>query len=136
MSLKDIVPHQTIVKAGGKTFKVKGLSLVDLSRLIADHQEAMIELFGGKTPKWDKILLEFPEFAAKIVALAAGEEDQEKVVMALPVGVQLTALEAVWRETALDVDTVGKLLSNVIKGLEKLNLRMENVPDLKPGKQE
>ncbi|MGW8177524.1 MAG: phage pre-tape measure protein [bacterium] len=136
MSLKDIVHSSTRVEFPGGDFEVFGLTLEDISSLIADHQEAMIELFGGKEPKWAEVLTKFPDFAAAMIALAANEPEEQDSVRRLPVGVQLVALEAVWKETAIDMDTVGKLLSNIIKGLDNLNKRWETVPDLIPGKKD
>ena len=130
MSLRDLVDRKSEIKAGDTSFTVRGLSLEDVVLLLDNHKDALVRIFT--TPDgtdFEALLMEFPKFVAAAIAYAADKHDIEELVVKLPVGIQLKAIEEVWELSSLDVETVGKLATNLLNGMSRLN--SENLDDLR-----
>lgn len=119
MPLSTIVPPIAVIEYENDSFEVRGLSLSDITRLVKPFQEDFEKLFEGQMDL-ESLLTDSPELAAHIIAFAAGEPDQVDTVKSLPFGLQLIALEKVWDMTAVDAETVGKVLSNLVSGVNRL----------------
>ena len=122
MSLRDLVDRRSEIKAGDTSFTVRGLSLEDVVLLLDNHKDALIAIFN--TPDgtdFEELIHQFPLFIAAAIAYAADEHGIEEDVRKLPVGIQLRAIEEVWELSSLDVETVGKLATNLLNGVSRLN---------------
>lgn len=119
--LAGLVPVTGKIVSPHGDFEVQGLSLEGLAGLLTDYAEDMKSLFEGDLD-FHKLLVESPDLAAKIIALAAGEPEYEDNVKALPFGVQIIALKKIWDLTAVDIEELGKLLRSLTAGMESLDL--------------
>jgi hypothetical protein len=146
MGLRDIVPVTVPVKVGDKQeFQVSGISVQQLSSLLTTNKTEVNALItSGMDIK--SAVLEYPEFVARMIAMASGDEGAIEQAKALPMGVQIDALSTIWELTIPDPSVVGKLLALVgvlvrklVESPEFLNLKaivdeMENQKKLgKPG---
>jgi hypothetical protein len=105
VELRDFIPaqHRVSIPVNGaeQDVDVRGLSLQDISGLIARHPE-VIQAFDGKFDV-AAILRLGPQVIATIIAMACGapnDEAAERAVLALPLGTQAEILTIVVRETA------------------------------------
>lgn len=136
MSFKDLrLPEETIVTSGG-SFTVRGLSLPDVAQLVRHHRSVVEKLFDNvKSEGTDlgvaqlaaHLLNGAPEFAAEVVALGAGEGDDESVQKArrLPFTVQLAALEKIGACTFAMEGGIRNFLETVIRMAESASAVME-----------
>ena len=129
MSLRDLVDRKSVIKdeKSGVEFEVRGLSLEDLVLLLENHKDALVRIFGGTTSggsqatDFESLVKEFPQFIAAAIAYAADEHDIEEMVVRLPVGIQIRAIQEIWELSSLDVETVGKLAQSLLEGVSRLN---------------
>jgi hypothetical protein len=114
--LKDIIVTTRKIEVDEEqSFDVRGLTLTDLGQLLAEYKEPIEKLMEGEV---DIATLQdsYPEFMAKVIAMAAEEPDSWETVMKLGFTTQLLAFEACWDLTVPDYDALGKLIQR-IKGL-------------------
>jgi DNA-binding transcriptional regulator PaaX len=114
--LKDITVQTVEIKiAGGQSFHVQGVTLTGIGGLLTDYREPLEALMENKL-NLQEIADHYPDFMAKIVAIAANEPDQWDKVKELPFPTQLLAFEKCWDLTIPDYDALKKLIER-IKGL-------------------
>jgi hypothetical protein len=114
--LKDITVQSVEIKLpDGQSFRVTGLTLTALGELLADYKEPLEALMENKLDL-NQIADHYPDFMAKVVALAAKEPDEWEKVKDLPFTTQLLAFEQCWDLTIPDYDALKKLIER-IKGL-------------------
>ena len=130
MALKDIISLGVEFNHSGATFKVRGLSLADLVVLLEGHKDEVQALFEPDID-FTKIVLASPDFIAKLISLAADEPDAVNVCKRLPIGLQVQILNAIWAETALEVDNLGKLLTGLMSLMKEVNKKFMGGSDLK-----
>lgn len=123
MSLRDLVARRSMIEGpDGVTFEVRGLSLEDVVLLLENHKDALVMIFASEDgTDFEELLKKFPEFISAAIAYAADEHELEAEVHKLPIGIQLRAIEEVWNLSSLDIETVGKLATNLLTSLGKLN---------------
>ncbi len=135
MSLKDITlqfPSEPVTFKGG-SFQVGGLSLSDITVLVASHKEDLNRLFnqyaaGGdgaginpdaSLPFIVDLVQMAPIVVAHAIALAeirdAGAEPQIATALRLPVDVQVDAVEKILRLTFQTEGGLGKVMETVIR---------------------
>lgn len=107
MALADIdIDYEDVTLPNGKTFSVRGLSLLDVSSLIRDNGAEIQAFFlryvgdakGTPSPTAVaevglSLLNSAPALAAQIIAYAADDPDQAPKVQKFSLGVQMDALE-------------------------------------------
>lgn len=135
MSLAEIIiPSETIVfvspSGEESSFEVTGLTIEGLVYLLQEDRENLAALFEGGIRDFNSAMKFAPEFCAKLVAQAAGEPGQWKKVQKLPIGVQLKALNAVWKLTNFTADELGKALALLGEGLDKFSTEIELIKRL------
>lgn len=114
--LKDIVvATKTIMVDEEQSFEVRGLTLTDLGQLLIEYKEPIEQLMEAKLDM-NMLADAYPEFMAKVIAMAAGEPESSDKVSQLGFTTQLLAFEACWDLTVPDYDALGKLIRR-IKGL-------------------
>ena len=114
--LKDITVQTVEIKvSGGQSFTVQGVTLTGIGSLLQDYKEPLEALMENKL-NLQEIADHYPDFMAKIVAIAANEPDEWKKVKNLPFPTQLLAFETCWDLTIPDYDALKKLIER-IKGL-------------------
>jgi hypothetical protein len=114
--LKDIVVQtQKIDIPGGGDFTVQGLNLTSLGGLIKEYREPL-EALMENTLDINTIADKYPEFMAKVIAIAADEPDEWEKVSKLPFPTQFLAFEKCWDLTIPDYEALKKLIER-IKGL-------------------
>ena len=105
MSLADFdIAMKDVPLPNGKSFSVRGVSLVDISMLLRNRGDE-IRAFFSKYSADDaadqtsaagmKLLESAPDLAAELIACAADEPKMVKTALRLPISVQLDALEKI-----------------------------------------
>lgn len=104
-NLSDIIPaqHRVSIPINGAEHEVdvRGLSLEDITNLVARHPE-VISAFDGNLDV-ASILKHGPKVIAAILAMACGapnDEAAERALLSLPLGIQAEILSIVVKETA------------------------------------
>ena len=121
MSLDDLVTNNTAtVKVGDKEQEVHGLTLEDLAHLIQGYQLEIEKLVNDKDTSMKTMLSESPTFCAALIAYACNEPDNLTAAAALPAGIQIKMLEAIWILTAIDIDELGKMIVRLLEGVNTL----------------
>lgn len=134
MSLKNItlhLPTETVSFKGG-SFDVGGLSLSDITVLVASHKDTLNGIFkqyvtgegielnpDAGLPLIVDLVQMAPIVVAHAIALAemreAGEEPQISTALRLPVDVQIEAVEKILRLTFQTEGGLGKVMETVIR---------------------
>ncbi len=118
--LKDIVIQtKKISLSGGQSFEVQGLTLTNLGKLVEEYKEPLEALMDAKLDL-TQIADKYPEFMAKVIALAANEPDEWEKISSLPFPTQLLAFEACWDLTIPDYDALKKLIERIQGLIPKL----------------
>lgn len=146
MGLNNYTPKRHAFDLEGGSFTVRGLSLEDVSRLIATHLpdlEALYDLFvsGKINSSTDEqfenliktLVVEAPGFAANVIALASDEPDSAKQAALLPFPVQIEAITKIGDMTFTDVGGLGKGMETIAALLRKANLTKLPKPMTKAG---
>lgn len=146
MGLNNYIPQRHAFDLQGGSFSVRGLSLEDVSRLIATHLpdlEALYDLFASNKinstsdEQFENLIktlvIEAPGFAANVIALAADEPDTAKQAAMLPFPVQIEALMKIGDMTFTDVGGLGKGMESIAALLKKANLTKLPKPMTKAG---
>lgn len=127
MSLKDIMIPEASVQAPGGGFTVRGLSLGDLTHILQLHSvevsRVIATLEERKGTLGNELISEMavgliqsaPDVAASIIAIAAGEPDQEAKVRQLPFPVQMDAFEKIGALTFEAYGGPKKVLEAVVR---------------------
>jgi len=124
--LKDIVIQtETISLGGDQSFEVQGLTLTNLGLLIAEYKEPLEALMDAKLDLTE-IADKYPEFMAKVVALAANEPDQWEKISEMPFPTQLLAFEKCWDLTIPDYDALKKLIERIQGLIPKLQGKLDS----------
>ena len=119
MLLADYTPERVAIKdyKGVPRMEVRGLSLDDVSLLIRSHLADLQRLYdmlnGGDVADAFKLLItdgfilklltDFPELAARMIAVAADEPGATANARRLPLPLQIMAIQAIMRLTFEDV---------------------------------
>lgn len=129
MGLRDIVLPTFSLEVGGTDITVHGVSVADLSLLLQDYGPKVSAVFVHVTdaakadPNADikKIAMgafkEFPDLVAGLIALAAGEYDDETIAIArrLPIPAQVELLEQIFLLTFASEGEVEKLVETLTR---------------------
>lgn len=146
MGLNNYTPQRHAFDLQGGSFSVRGLSLEDVSRLIATHLpdlEALYDLFiSGKVSSTTDaqfenliktLVIEAPGFAANVIALASDEPDAAPQAAMLPFPVQIDVLTKIGDMTFTDVGGLGKGMESIAALLKKAKLTKLPKPMTKAG---
>jgi len=118
--LKDIVIQTAKISlSGGQSFEVQGLTLTNLGKLVEEYKEPLEALMDAKLDL-TQIADKYPEFMAKVIALAANEPDQWEKISSMPFPTQLLAFEKCWDLTIPDYDALKKLIERIQGLIPKL----------------
>lgn len=133
MSLSDFTPdtEEVVVKRarkGDMTFEVRGLSFLDISKIVKVHYDDLEGLFdlyethgGGDLSyvamgKFAMALInDAPGLVAHIIALGADEEAFLEKAQTLPLMAQIDALKAIAKLTFSDVEDIKKMLGKAME---------------------
>lgn len=137
MALEDYVLPTLEVQLpdGKKSFAVRGLSLEDVTVLIADHGPAL-EGFYAKYSGADTsealavgmgLINQAPVLAAQVIALAADSRDKTELVRKLPIVVQQDALEKIALLTFDANGGPGKFIEAVVRLVKGTTNLMSNL---------
>lgn len=126
MGLNTFTPPSDTLTFPGGSVTLRGLGLDDLVKLVRKHGAQMRPLFAELTSKQTldladpsidavgmKLLDTAPDLMADVIAFSAGEPDSAAQAKMLPVGVQIEALEKVFRLTLEAEGGVEKLVETV-----------------------
>lgn len=114
--LKDIVITTATVRVDSEqSFEVRGLTLTDIGTLLIEYKEPIEALMDNRL-ELEGIADKYPEFMAKVIAMAAEEPESWEKVQKLGFTVQLLAFEKCWDLTIPDYEALKKLVER-IKGL-------------------
>lgn len=115
MALLDYRPETAEIKFKNGSFRVRGLSLEDVSTLIRTHlpdMEMLFDLYQGSTTdvfakgNADRFILtlakDAPALVANFISLASGEEGSADAARSLSLPLQVTALSEIGRLTFED----------------------------------
>lgn len=132
MSLKSFKPEWAEVKSGekGEGFRVRGLSLADLSSLVRTHLPDLQQAFATYEAAQNdgssadslvlKLVQDAPVLTSHVIALASGEEDTAEQAKLLPFPVQVDALVKAMNLTFVAVGgskNFGAMLLKLVSGL-------------------
>lgn len=124
MALKDFVlPTKEVALPDGSSFAVRGISLEDITTLIADHGPVMEDFFrkySGDTSQSPlevgmNLIGQAPLLVANLIALAADEPKMTAVIRRFPLNVQQEALEKIADLTFDASGGPGKFMEAVIR---------------------
>lgn len=139
MALKDIQIPKADVKVGaGGSFAVRGLSTADIEHCVRNNGPELRQLWndfvngkrkpeealtdGGLRNIFAQILKEAPDLVHGVIGLAAdADEEDMKVLVKLPVTVQVDALTKIAMQTLSVEGDLGKLIETVLTALGGLN---------------
>lgn len=136
MTLADIEVPTEEIRVGKGTFKVRGISFLDLSILISDNRadlDRVVDSFAGLKNDVDpnefllKLVREMPSLVAKVIAYAADEPSADAKVLKFPVPVQLEAAKAIARLTFEEAGGVKKFVEQLASLLGDVS---NVIPDL------
>lgn len=131
MALSDFTPEteEVIVKRrkkGDMKFEVRGLSFLDVTKIVRVHYDDLEGLFDlyESTGATDltyvsmgkfamKLLNDAPGLVSHVIALAAGEEASLELAQSLPISSQLSAIQSIAKLTFSDIEDVKKMLAKV-----------------------
>jgi hypothetical protein len=123
MSLRNYqAPRRDVPLPDGSTFSVRGLTFLDLSKLVMSHRDEFVA--AGKIITANKddmgtlalvLAQTLPGLIASAVAAAADEPDLTGVIESLPLPVQLDAILAVGELTVLDANSLPKILAGLAR---------------------
>lgn len=123
----DLLPAPAeIALPNGKTFPVRGLTLEQVSYLMATNFEVLTTFMVGDTINFKAFALKSPELAAHAIALGADAIGQEDNIRKLPFQVQLDALMQIWSLTVPDVKKLKELLSGATTALNESRASLES----------
>jgi len=127
-------------KEPGTGFRVHGLSMEDVSKILRLHGAALNAIYLEKIVASDMapesmnlaalgraVLETVPEAVAGAIALAADAEDQYGSIRRLPIPVQTDALEKVLRLTFHTEDDLGNFVGAVLRGSESVQRVLNSV---------
>lgn len=132
MSLSDFTPDTEEVvikraKKGDMSFEVRGLSFLDISKLVKVHYDDLEGIFdlyethgGGDLSyiamgKFAMALInDAPGLVSHIIALGADDEANLEKAQSLPLMAQIDALKAISRLTFSDVEDIKKTIRKVV----------------------
>lgn len=122
----DLLPQPVEVQVSeGKSFQVKGVTLEDLSKLIATYRDDFLMLLyssrAGGEPDYAQVILAAPNMVADLISMASGSPEDREEAKTLPFAVQLTALADIWRLSVPDPKKFQSLLSQGMEEAKKLS---------------
>ena len=123
-----VIPVEDVPISDGQTLTVRGLSYTDFSEVYVAHAAAAEEIAKmftetkeGEFPPFEdivkKLITEFSDVAAEIIAIANDEPGQVAVAYRLPAVVQTRALLAVIRLTLHSQAEVKKIVQEITQGM-------------------
>lgn len=148
MALLDYTPDtETVVVTGARktTFEVRGLTFLDISKLIKVHYDDL----GGLFDLYEKhagqdltaiatgrfattLIADAPGIVAHIIALASDSgEEAITVAQSLPAMAQVDALRKIGRLTFSDVEEVKKVIAQVMGQVKGENKAPKRAPKRK-----
>lgn len=142
MALKDIqIPKADVSVGAGGSFAVRGLSTADIEYCVRTYgpelrklwddfvngkrkpEEALTE--AGFTSIFSQIVREAPALVQGIIGLAAdADEEDMKILVKLPISVQIDAITKVAMQTLSVEGEPGKAIETVLAALGSLNAFM------------
>lgn len=134
VKISDLLPKKVLVPTGGGDLEVGPVSLEGVAAAIANHREAVLHLIASSaagTPNFVKVLGEFPDLCAELLAHACDAKGQEADIKQLPAAVQLVAIGEAWRLSVPDPKKLGQYASLVMAQLQGLSQRSVAAPVLK-----
>ena len=132
-----VIPADASNKA--QSFRVRGVSLPDLSVVMREHGEAMAMLyarFGDEAldvsdkqtaGAISELLADVPELAATIISRCSYEALDVETTLVLPLPVQIDALMAISRLTFVGEGAVGKFIAVVTEMLRGMASAMASL---------
>jgi len=123
-NLSEIIGATKQVDAGGgRMIEVRGVSLEEISRLLAVHRsqfESLIIMAATEQPDWMGFVAGAPLFINDLLAVAMEIEDEEdkKLVGKLPLGTQVLAIKDIWGLTVPQGKKFSELVSTAIQWLQ------------------
>jgi hypothetical protein len=118
--------------APGVHLNIRPLNLEEMVLLVAEHQDVFIKLYTsaveskGENLDIGPVLLAAPDVCAKIIAMAADEEDLAEAAAHIQhnmsVTVQLIALVEIWKASVPDPKKALSLVSQVMAQLRQLSV--------------
>lgn len=123
--ISDVMPLPGKVSTGNGEFEVHGLPLPAVVRLIQQYRAnfaRLLVLGSNGQPDYSEILSVAPEMVTDIILLASrneGDDEQREAARLLPSGVQLLALETIWKMSVVDSKKLQALLSVAMAELRK-----------------
>lgn len=126
VKISTLLPPPEKVSTGVGEFEVSGLTLPQITKLIAQHRmefARLLVLGSNDEPNYSEIVDLAPGMVVEVIAMAAGCEKEPEEIEAigkLPAGVHLIALEKIWRLTVVDPKNFKALLQKVTGSLREL----------------
>lgn len=122
VDFKDLVmPERVIPVSGDQAFTVRALNIYELMSVFNEHLSVLDDLIEGKGDLATSTLVEqFPDLAAKVIAVAANNPDLVAKVKKLPTGVQAHALIEIFNMTFPDNELLGKLWARLEEVVTKV----------------
>lgn len=137
MAIKDfLLPTEEVAFPNGGSFTVRGLSIQDITLLLAQHGPAMETFFDQYNGQKEKSAMEMgmsvvgkaPALVAQIIASAADEADMVDKVMRFPLTMQQDALEKIARLTFDASGGPGKFIEAVMALVQGTTNLMTKLP--------
>ncbi len=149
MSLSDyIIPTRKIALPGDGSFFIRGISLKDISFITSQHFKQLADLFDKiKNPEEHDInpedhdniirmaIATAPDAVATIIAVAADEPEQTKMISRLPISIQTETIAAIMEMTFESEAAMGKFLQTIVKTMIGTTNTLQTIryPDLPDG---
>lgn len=125
MSLKDLLQLPEQVKVGNHHVTVHPLTLTDLAKLSQNYYPELSEVMEGNFDKLHALVTKAPLFVATLIAYATGEPDEVETAGKIPAAAQLLILQAIWKLSMVEEESVVKFIRALAAGLEKLNASLK-----------
>lgn len=123
VKISDLIPKKVPVPTGAGDLEVGALSLEAIASVIANHRDAVLHLVASAQatgmPNFGRILEQFPDLCADVLAFACEAQGQQEDIKKLPAAVQLIALGEAWNLSVPDPKKLGQYVSTVMGQLQK-----------------
>jgi hypothetical protein len=130
--LSDLIPVETQVElAPGKFLPVRPLSLVEITTLLLQYRESLVDLYNEAQklePSYPVVLAAVPEMVADIICMGADIIEQRDTVVKLPPGTQLQLIAAIWELSVPDAKKLVESLSKLMAQVQRLASAKNPVP--------
>lgn len=104
-----VIPSAVVKLNETEAFRVYALDMATLLEAFKDYQDLLDNLMSGKSGvALGRMVNEFPDVTARVIARAVGGMEFEEKAKKLPMGVQMDALAKIFDLTFPDQDLLGK----------------------------